>query len=380
MSEVQLFNLDVGAPQKVIGSAPFQVGPFRLQLVGGYAEAVSQLYQPEQLQVRIAGPVNQLTKSITRMPESPGGWVSTATAASDGCASTASVLGRFPAQDGGIRDLTEILTFLTGRRVVTEGMQQFFTANARSDAACLPEETFAAAQVAWANRDRVARHGMGYALLLENAAIDHRMMQVRAHLHNAVLNILVDKWPSEELASRPLPCTPKVPKPVRKELADRVEAAVAGFEGLSKEAREGYIPLLRGKVYQGPSSLHDAVLRLLQYDLGIIPAQVEEVVVRRVQFMNRVRNHMTHSGQMPDLPGLEQNVADRYTAAIVGGVVPAINQLAIGMLLGFNAESVGSLSQQPIDLQRFFLEGNWRGQPLELMSFEEWVSSPEVLI
>ena len=89
---------------------------------------------------------------------------------------------------------------------------------------------------------------------------------------------------------------------------------------------------------------------------------------------------MTHSGQMPELPGLEPVVSDRYTAAIVAGVVPAINQLAIGRLFGFTDDGLGSLSQHPTDLQRFFSEGNWRGQPLDLMGFEEWVNSPEALI
>lgn len=380
MCSLQIFNLDVGDPRRLIGTIPFRVGPFRLELVEEYPRAVSQLYQPEQLHVQIAGPVNQLTRNVTRTPESPGGWVVTANATIEEGSSESSVLCRFTTQDGGVRDLCEILTFLTGRRVITDGMQQFCVPDAKLNASCVQEETFAAAAIAWANRSRISRHGMQYAVLLENAAIDQRMMQVRAYLHNAVLNILVDKWPSEEIAAVPNPNRPTLPRAVRTELASCVERAVRDFDGLTSDLKEAYIPVLRAKVQQGPWSLHDDVLRLLQYDLGILPVQVDEAVVRRVKFMNRVRNHMTHSGQMPELPGLQPAVSDRYTAVIVGGVVPAINQLALGRLFGFTVETVGSLSQQPLDLQRFFMDGNWRGQPLDLMSFEEWVNSPEVLI
>lgn len=380
MASTTLYNLDVGDPRRVIGGRSSQVGPFRLELAEDYINAVNQLHKPDQLKVTLAGPIDKLTRNVTRVEGVDGGWQVTATATADDDNLTTSVLGRFPSQDGGIRDLCEILTFLTGRRVVLEQALQFFTPNAKSEAACLPEETFAAASIAWSYRERFSSHGLAYALLLENAAIDHRLMQIRAYLHNAVLNILVDKWPSDEIAAVPAPAVTKITKNIRKELADLVEATVVAFPSLPKEAKDAYIPLLRGKVFQGTSSLHDAVLRLLQYDLGILPVNIDQRVLQRVQFVNRVRNFMTHSGQMPDLPGLEQEVADRYTAVIVAGVVPAINQLAIGKLFGFTTETVGSLSQQSADLSRFFLEGNWRGQPLELMSFEEWINSPELLI
>jgi hypothetical protein len=81
---------------------------------------------------------------------------------------------------------------------------------------------------------------------------------------------------------------------------------------------------------------------------------------------------------MPLLPGLDQDQSDRYTVAIVGGVVPEITQLALGRLLGLTEAGLGSYSQNPYDLQRFFMEGNWHGQPLELMDFEEWLNNPDL--
>lgn len=380
MASIPLYNLDVGDPRGIIGGQSCEIGPFQVELIEGYANATAQLHRPSRLQVSLAGPINQMTRTVNRIDGSDGGWAITARATFLDGGTEASVLGRHPSLDGGVRDLCELMTFLTGRRVAVEHALQFNNPNAKSDGACLPEETFAAACLAWGNRERFSRHSLAYALLLENAAIENQMMQVRAYLHNAVLNILVDKWPSDELSALPAPTITKLPKKVRSNLATQIEAAVTSCPGLPNEAKEGYVPLLRSKVFQGPSSLHDAVLRLLQYDLGLLPVTVDPAVVQRVQFMNRVRNHMTHSGQMPELPGLSQEVADRYTAAIIGGVVPTINQLAIGRLFGFTTETVGSVSQQPRDLQRFFLEGNWRGQPLELMSFEEWINSPEMLI
>lgn len=381
MNSIDLYNLDVGDPRRLLGPSPFRVGPFVVRLAENYTSAVAQLRRPEQLQVSLSGPVNQLTRSVTRIAESGvGGWHITASATLEADAPESSLLARSPVLDGGVRDLCEILTFLTGRRVATADMHQFFNPDGSSERACIPEETFATADLAWRNRTRIATNGLSYAVLLENSAIDFWLMQVRAYLHNAVLNILVDKWPGDELTVLPVPAGPQVTRQTRNSLADHVAAALTAFDGLQPEAREAYIPILRARVQQGPSSLHDAVMRLLRFNLGIIPVDADASVTRRVQFMNRVRNTMTHSGQMPELPGLEQSVADRYTAVIVAGVVPTINQLAIGRLFGFTSDGLGSLSQHPIDLQRFFSEGNWRGQPLDLMSFEEWVNSPEALI
>ena len=381
MSSIELYNLDVGDPRRLLGEFPFRIGPFVVRLAENYAIAVSQLRRPEQLQVSLAGPVNQLTRSVTRIAESGvGGWHVTANATPDACDPASSLLARSPVPDGGGRDLCEILTFLTGRRVATANMLQFFNPDSSSERACVPEETFPAADLAWRHRTRIATNGLSYAVMLENSAIDFWLMQVRAYLHNAVLNILVDKWPGEDLTVLPVPSGPQVTRQVRNSLADCVGSAVRSFEELQEEAKDAYIPVLRARVQQGPSSLLDALMRLLRYNLGIIPVDADASVTRRVQFMNRVRNTMTHSGQMPELPGLEQAIADRYTAVIVAGVVPAINQLAIGRLFGFTTDGLGSLSQQPFDLQRFFTEGNWRGQPLDLMSFEEWINSPESLI
>lgn len=321
-----------------------------------------------------------MQKSVTRTPSTGGGWAVTARAIIREDIRR-SILARSPIADAGARDLCEILTFLTGRKVTTGPLRERHNPNASKAPACTPVETLPAAALAWENRNIFPDHGLEYALLTYNSAIDYRAMNVVAGQQNTAFNILVDGWPSEKFHALEKPISRKIPKQVRLALVDKVKAAVAEMnDELSEEETEAYQGILGGRALQGPHSLYGAVVQFLKYDIGLIPVDADENILRRVKFLNAVRNQMTHAGQMPPLDGVSQEVADRYTAAIIGGVVPEINQLAIGRLFGFSNAGLGSVSQHHGELLRFFNDGIWHGHPLELMGFDEWLNSPEVLI
>lgn len=379
--EIDLYNLYLGPARPEENLCHGQIGPFEIRLVDNYEEVAKQVYRPAFTNLSfhwtaldpqppgldpsmVAG---NAVQKVTNFDAVLGMWVVTAKAIANEPLTEKSVLARSPADDGGIWDLCELLRFLTGRRVLTADLLDRFDPNRAGELACLPQEVFLAANLAWGHRNQFADQGFVYALLSYDWAIETKLLQPMAAQYNTALNVIIDKWP--------LPKKPKVPPKIREALAKTVDLAVTSCEGLSDEQRLGYSALLRAKVMDGPYSLLDRLVLLLR-DLDILRPQDGEPVLTRVKYLNTVRNRLTHSGEMPLLKGMTSEQSDRYTVNIVSGVLQELNQLALGRLLGLTPGGVGAYSQNISDLRRFFVEGIWRNYPIELMDFRDWIENP----
>jgi hypothetical protein len=291
-----------------------------------------------------------------------GGWEITATA-TETTAGTVSVLARRPIPDGGIWDLCEILTFVTGRRVTTLEQTHRRDPNKYGANACVPVEALHAAAVAWQHREEIVQRKLTFALVMHNEALEFEMLQVVAGLNNIALNVLVDGWRCKSSGLAP---------EVKKAVKAAVTCALEGIADLTVNQRQGLEAILGSTIDRGiGSSMHDKTMELL-VDLDVIPSGSEPEVEERVRFMNAVRNRIVHSGQLPTLKHLDQEQSERYGCAIAVGVAPEITRLALGRLLGFQPRGLGSRSQDISDLQSFFQKGVWRGWPLERQSFEDW--------
>ncbi len=379
--DIDLYNLYLGPKRLPENLSRCKIGPFEVRLVNDYEVAVKGIFrpayanvswqwkrvdpQPPGLDPALAAGIAEQT--VTQVDEVLGGWLVTAKATTSDPSSEKSLLARTPIDDGGIWDLCELLTFITGRRVLTHDLLARFDPNRAGEPVCVLPEAFLAARVAWEHRKTLADQGLAYALLSHDSAIEYRFLQPKAAQYNTALNVIIDQWP--------LPKLPKVPKDVRVGLAKAIEDLVAGCGGLSDEQRKGYIALLRARVMDGPYSMLDRLTLLLR-DLGVVLPSDSEPMMNRVRYLNSVRNRLTHSGEMPLLKDMTQEQSDRYTVNIVGGVLQELNQLALGKVLGFTTGGVGSLSQDTTDLRRFFVEGVWHNHPIELKDFHEWIEDP----
>jgi len=369
MPTIGLYNVDLGEDVPAFGRGPTKIGPFQVRLVDAYDAAVRQLYQPPRSQIAFEGPPGSPRPVVRRLPEVEGAWTITAEAAFEVSNAEQSLLTDEPIPDGGVWDLCQLLTFITGRWVISGGPFDRHTPNAKMDEAADHAEVLAAASLAWSNRQLIRERGLVVALLNHNEAIDYRTITARAACHNAALNVLVDHWPLEK--------QPPLAKNIRQGLADRIETAIETYEPLTPDQKAAYKGTLCAKAMQGPYTFHDQTVALLQA-LGVAPAEPSEEILRRVRYMNTVRNRLTHSGEMPSLHGLNVLQSKRHTAVIVAGVLPELVQLAIGRMLGFTPDGLGFRCQNLASLRRFFAEGNWHGQPLEIMDYEEWLENLKV--
>lgn len=327
LAEMDLLNLHVGAKKPSKPWCEQDIGPWRVSIVDNYDSIVGDLQMD--------------------------GWIATASAtAVHAHTKPESVLLGTPDQDSGEWDLCELLTFITGRRVTTRGNQDRYSARAsvRLGASCVSIETLAAAALAWDHREALVQRRMQYSMLLINEASDHRSLQTLAALHNTALNIIVDAWP--------VPADAALTKAMKGRLADTVEAAVDSCE-LSLDVASDMKKVLRGRIYQGSQSATERLTSVLA-ELGVISAIPNAGVLLRVSKLNSCRNSFTHTGRIRELPGLSRKQSEDFAFAATIGVVPSICRLAIGRILGFTHESLGSLSQDTDELRQFFETGRWR--------------------
>jgi hypothetical protein len=368
-TEYQLLNVFAGNARPPRQFAEGQIGPFRVQLVDDYAAAAARLAQSPQVKVEFAPDESgRMQMQVRRIPGAIGEWVVTARAHREDMPVEPSILGREPIADQGLFDLCQLLTFVTGRSVTTEEFADRHNPRTKGDSFGPPLGTLPITAHAWNNRAALVAKKCHYALLTHNSAFDSWGLQGLAASYNTALNVILDQWGIE---------IPSVPRDVREELRSHVHDAVDRTQSLSAENREAYKAILGGRVMQGPSSLVDQLIALL-IDLGIVPAKPPDEVRRRIQFVNAVRNKLTHSGQIPDLKGLDRAQSDNYCFTITAGVVPEINRQAIGRILGFSVDDEDWLKTELVNLQRFFAEGKWNNWPLETAAFHEWIESLDV--
>lgn len=360
---VDLYNFYMGDERPNDRFATVSVGPFLVRLVDDYAARVSRMgrHATKTTSYDFDSDQGGNGRKVTFAARRRGGWEITATATFRD-SSVCSVLANEPIVDGGVWDLCTLLTFITGRRVASKGQLERFNPNEYGAHACVPTESLWAASVAWPNRNAIADRDLTYALLMHNEALTQTMLQISAALNNTALNVLIDRMAGETVPTE---------KEVKRALKSDVVAAVDACDALSTEQKAAFRALLGSKVDQGLGSMVERTRSLL-VNLSLVSIEDSDRADRRIKFMNKARNDLTHKGEPPHFKDLTPEQSMRYTLAIVTGVIPEITICALGRVLGFVANGVGSLSQHPQDVVSFFTKGSWRGWPLEKLDFESW--------
>ena len=196
--------------------------------------------------------------------------------------------------------MCSLLTFVTGRRVAVAEELERYSPHAIGDHACIPIESLWAAATAWSHRQEVVDQGLTYALLLYNEAYGQGILQSIAALYNTALNGVLDRSQLK---------TVDISLAAKNALKAAVQVAVESCEHVSKPDRAAMQNALCSRIEQGlSSSLTDRLAALLEF-LGIfedIPQMTSEITGRvrqRIQFVNAVRNRLTHAGDLPKLKG-----------------------------------------------------------------------------
>lgn len=352
MKTVDLFNLYMGDSRPGPSWSESSIGCLKVRLKDDYNARVSQLPQPPMLTFNDTGQLLSPSREDT--------WQATATVSWKGAGEKSILLDKV-ADDGGLWDLCSLLTFLTGRNVATEEYRERVRPDGYGDYAVAQIETLRAAAHAWQNRECLVSKNLHFALLLYNQAMNTDILQLRAASYCTALNIILDQ---QDMAYE------RVSKPIRKKLKNEISDVLTKTKGLQPDQVERYRNLLSGQIDRGPSLL-DKLFSLLQ-SLEIIDPSPTPDQKTRVRYVDRVRNILTHTGRIPELKGLDDEQAKRYTFNIVVAVVPEIIRIVIGHHLGFRRGGRGSYCQIKDDTINFFQNGVFRGQ-----SFDDPVNSFE---
>ena len=356
METVDLFNLYVGEPLAGLPWSEYEIGGLTVRLKDDYDDKVPQLAKPARWIIT--------EKEAKLLPPHKGTWQATATVSWKDSKEKSVLLHEEPNNednDGGLWDLCNLLTFLTGRRVVTTEYKRRYSPDAYGDYAVADIETLKAASLAWQHRENLVSKNLHTALVLYNEAMNVNLLQSRAALYSTALNIILD---SHKMNYQ------KVSNDIRDNLKNQISNVLNCFEqtkDLQPDQAERYRRLLHAQLDRGPS-LKDKLLSLLQ-SLDIVDPAPTSDQEDRVQGVDQVRNRLVHTGR-PKIKGLDDEQSKIHTIKIAAGVIPEIIRIVIGHHLGFRSRGTGWRCQSKRDLSNFFSEGVFRDQK-EQEDFEQ---------
>lgn len=343
MKTVDLFNLYIDGTRPDVPWSECKIGGLTVRLKDDYDSKVSLLPKPATKTINETG--------LQRSSAQKGTWQATATVSWKGAGEKSILLDKV-ADDGGLWDLCNLLTFMTGRSVVTEEYQERYRPDIYGDCyAVIPIETLPTAALAWQNRECLVSKNLHIALHLYNEAMNANLLQARAALYYTALDIILDQHKIDYK---------KVSKGIRKKLKREISDLLTKTTGLQPDQVERYRNLLYDGIDRGPTTL-DKLFSLLQ-SLEIIDSSPTHEQETRVRYINQVRNRLIHTGQTPNLHGLDDEQAERYTVNIAANVVPELIRIVIGHHLGFRAGGLGLYCQLKVDTINFFQNGVFREQ------------------
>ena len=354
MKTVDLFNLYMGEPRPG-PSAERKIGELTVRLTDDYDAKVAQLARPASL-------VSDGTE-VKLLSSREGTWQATATVSYQDFQEK-SVLLHEEGDDGGLWDLCNLLTFLTGRRVVTTEYKRRYRPDSYGDYAVVDFETLKAASLAWQHRDCLVSRNLHTALLLYNEAMEVNLLQSRAALYYTALDIILSK-PENLILYNHKTTYQKVDENTRDKLKNEISNVLNHFEqtkNLQPDQAERYRHLLDSRIDDGPA-LTDKLFSLLQ-SLEIIDSPPTSKQKIQVRLVGGVRNRLIHRGR-PKIKGLDDEQSKIHTIKIATEVVPEIIRIVIGHHLGFRSGGTGSHCQSNYDLINFFHNGIFRGQEFE---------------
>ena len=185
MKTVDLFNLYMGESRPDPSWSESSIGCLKVRLTDDYNAKVSRLPRPATKTINETG--------LQRSPPRKGTWQATATVSWKGSGEK-SILLENEDDDVGLWDLCNLLTFLTGRSVVTQRYQEWYRPDIYGDSyAVIPIETLRAAELAWQNRERLVSENLHIALHLYNEAMNAHLLQSRAALYYTAMDIILSK-------------------------------------------------------------------------------------------------------------------------------------------------------------------------------------------
>ena len=350
MKTVDLFNLYMGKSRPG-PLAERKIGELAVRLTDDYDAKVAQLAKPASL-------VSDGTE-VKLLSSREGTWQATATVSYQDFQEK-SVLLHEEGDDGGLWDLCNLLTFLTGRRVVTTEYKRRYRPDSYGDYAVVDFETLKAASLAWQHRNCLVSRNLHTALLLYNEAIEVNLLQSRAALYYTALDIILSK-PDNLILDDHKATYQKVSKNIRGKLKKEISNVLNCFEqtkDLQPDQVKRYRHLLDNWIKDEPT-FTDKLFSLLQ-SLDIIDSSPTSKQKSQVQQVGRVRNRLVHTGR-PRIEGLNDEQSKVQTIEIAAGVIPEIIRIVIGHHLGFRSGGTGSHCQAKHDLINFFHNGVFRG-------------------
>lgn len=356
----ELYNLDLGDIDPRLTWARARIANYYVHLVDNYREAAKGLSQygahtrPSVTFARDGWAIEPARLDTERRF---GGWILTGAVELEGT-EEASVL--FPTGTA-IDDVCELLSFLSGRRVVLARDRHRYNPQPYSLPACVQNECLSALSEVWGARSLLRDRGLWVALGYYNAHLSTDEMVIKA----AVLSTAVDLISQDNWAQK---SRPGVETRIWKELRSQFKNLVSSQSELPAPTKNRLLGSCDQVLSDNPAALDK--LDALLLDCGLVGPTYETSKEHHYSWaLNRLRNDFVHRGIYPDAKRLkvgDEGIVLDCVASLVGAVLPTLVRYYLARAMGLTGLRV---TEDEEHLREYFSKGSFDGQRLFDESF-----------
>jgi hypothetical protein len=341
MMKYELMNLDLDEAPPV---RSFSVGPFTITLVPEYDDI--HLTIP-QMAKRSGIAKNENERYVTK--EEPGRAGNAAITAIAECDKEPDSV--FYLEEGaGIRDLCDVLSYLTGRRVFLPEEERFRQHNRNGFPAIHVTQIAEAAQVAWENRETFSTQKEKLPLWYYLVANDSPYKEIKTLVGCVTLEIIQKLEESKIELS-----TSEALKNLIMAIKDDIDRSNIDT-GLKSD--------LKSTVGNWGGKNAQELFKRMLVNYGLISEAIEGVSLKRVRGIFKMRHAIVHDGEIKNPDWVEGETAQRKTTAnISGNIIPAI--VTVYLNQKFNIEEFGFPKQNKNLIIEYIINGTIRGEEIE---------------
>ena len=365
--KLNIYNFD----HKFTCSQNFQVGPFTITVSEEQFRNVKKI--PRSSSTTFTHDEN-LERIYYENPSIKGGWENTATLVYDEKAISKSVLVPNESEIDQVRDICNLFTFLTGRRVTIKEFIHHHNPH-QTLGHTVPAHTLVFhLKNCWDNLATINDEKLSIPFVnLTYSFESNEFLGMSAYI-TSTLNSTYDLWWKKQ-------SNDKLSKSIKRKIKNILRERIS--KSLSFSIKKKLINILHKEDIPSdiandidkmindigrPSALF--ILEKFLIELEVFPGTNNPEAKKRLQFINRLRNLLVHTGNIPTIPGetLQRNMEiSLSTMCICLEILKLYFLEKIFKLDGFPIDSIRS------DLNNYFETGKFRGKDVFQESYAEYM-------
>lgn len=367
MMKLNIYNLD----HKFTCSQSLRVGPFTITVNEEQLNNVKKIPRPSSTTFTHD---ENLERIYYENPSIKGGWENTASLVYDEKTISKSVLLPTENKIDQVRDICNLLTFLTGRRVTVKEYTHQHNPHQTLGHTIPANMLVLHLNNCWKNLVSIHQEKLSIPFINLTYSFESNEFLGMSSYITSTLNAIYDSWWKKHSEN-------KLNKSIKRKIKHTLRESIS--KSLSSCIKEKLINILQDENIPGdiandidkmikeigrPSAMF--IIEKFLVALDVFPRDNNLDAKKRLQFINRLRNLLVHSGSIPKIPGetLQRNMEISLSTMCICLEILKLYFLEKTLkLTGFPIDSMRS------ELQKYFESGKFRGIDVFRESYADYM-------